>query len=673
MKLLGINIKDFLSMKDVTIEFPTGIVSVIGHNRDVYGASSNGSGKSSLFDAISWALFGKTLRPIGTDDVIRRGSEQAHVAVLVKINGREYSIERRRGKKTDLKIWAYDPEEEMTAATVQMTQVLVDNLIGVDFKTFLSIATFDLDVLRFARATDKEQKEILERLLDLDLYNRGLEKVRKEINEKEKSLQTINDNIGFIKNNLKQMETQKIDLHQKLKQQESLTAIHESSSASKIKNFKELIAAEESKITINDLDLKKPSPMVPSEDKTFAMNMLAGQMREKELQRRISDLQTKVFLKDKELLTVEARIGKPCGECHRPITQKELSAVMESIANDNIRMMEEEADVRTQLINQQVVTKNSTKLHDDYMASRKEFDKAIKDWNSIVVNARVGNENSRKLIHKYQSEISMIEAERVNMKANDEKWRVLLVDLENRITKANLELKDKEDQITLVTDGLGFLKFWEKGFGYQGIRSVLLDDVAATITKKANEYLKHLMGGSLWIDCHTQSTTKDGEKREKFEVQTFNSFGAGTYFGNSKGEQQRIDIALSLALHDIARQRSNKPLGFCIFDEVFERLDEVGCDSIVSLLHKERANMGTVFVVSHNPNISQRFPNCIEFVKKGGITSLAKDLSCEESKPELDTMNTTKSSAHSRETTPVRRRKSQETGTMTGKATSKSL
>lgn len=633
MRLLGINIKNFFSIEDVTIEFPQGIVSVVGSNRDVSGASSNGSGKSTLFDGISWALFGKTLRPIGTDDVMRRGTNQAHVAVLVEINGREYSIERFRGKKTGLKVWAYDPEEEMTQATVQMTQALVDQLLGVDFKTFLSVATFDLDVLRFARATDKEQKEILERLLDLDLYNKGLEKVRKEITEKERTLQSVNDNIGFIKSNLTQMQSQQVVLQKNLSDLERDTASKAKFASDIISELKTLITAEETKITINDLDLKKPSPTVPPEDKTFAMIMMSGQMREKELQRRISELQTKVYLKDKELTTVEARIGKPCGECHRPITQKELSAVMESIASDNIRMMEEESELRTQLVNQQVVTKNSTKLYDDYMASRKEFDKATKDWNSVIVNARVGNENSRKQIHKYQTEIAILEGEIHNMKTNDEKWRVLVADLEMRIVKANMELDEKQKSIEQANEGLAFLKFWEKGFGYQGIRSVLLDDVAATITKKANEYLKHLMGGSLWIDCHTQSTTKDGEKREKFEVQTFNSFGAGTYFGNSKGEQQRIDIALSLALHDIARQRSNKPLGFCIFDEVFERLDEVGCDSIVSLLHKERSNMGTVFVVSHNPNITQRFPNSIEFVKKGGITRLVtRESVCEESK-----------------------------------------
>ena len=146
-----------------------------------------------------------------------------------------------------------------------------------------------------------------------------------------------------------------------------------------------------------------------------------------------------------------------------------------------------------------------------------------------------------------------------------------------------------------------------------------------------------MMGGSLWIDCHTQSTNKDGEKRERFEVQTFNSFGAGTYYGNSKGEQQRIDIAISLALHDIARTRSNSPIGFTIFDEVFERLDEAGCDSIISLLHKERENFGTLFVVSHNPNLAIRFPKQLEFVKQGGITSLVKKAQniCEEPKPQL--------------------------------------
>ncbi len=181
MKLKSIVLSDFLSFADETIEFPTGLIAVVGRNADSPGAGSNGSGKSALFDAVSWALFGKTLREIGADDIIRQTAKSCEVALGFEIDGQEYFIQRTRGGKSLLTFFC--GKTELTQSTMALTQVKIDQTIGMDYGIFRAVATFSGDALRFAHATDKEQKEILEKLLGLDAYGTALTKVRTELNK----------------------------------------------------------------------------------------------------------------------------------------------------------------------------------------------------------------------------------------------------------------------------------------------------------------------------------------------------------------------------------------------------------------------------------------------------------------------------------------------------------
>jgi DNA repair exonuclease SbcCD ATPase subunit len=232
--------------------------------------------------------------------------------------------------------------------------------------------------------------------------------------------------------------------------------------------------------------------------------------------------------------------------------------------------------------------------------------------------------------------------------------------LESRINELEQSIKLHENSLTETEAKRqeaqyqsDILKFWEYGFGLRGIRSMLLDGVAEQLTEKANGYLKAMSGGGLWLEVLTQSHTKDGELRDKLEVRVFNNHGAGCYGGNSSGERQRIDIALALALHAMGLERAQQKFGFIIMYELFAHLDETGCENVIDLLRKERTNLGTVFVVSHNPLLSQRFDAGIMVEKRNGISTLVKPVevqSCVKSEPSSITRPAEKSS------TPRRRR-----------------
>lgn len=713
MNLKEIWIKDFMSMGEVEITFQDGIISVNGVNKDVIGASSNGSGKSVLFDAIVWALYGKTIRPIGSDDVIRRGMDTAIVTLFVEKATSTYCITRTRGAKANLEINISENNAEprdLTQGTPSITQGKLDEIIGMDYKTFLSVATFDLDALRFARATDKEQKEILERLLSLDIYNLALERTRKEMASKEKDLTGVTAGIGFLNQNIasytKELEGFRTSLANHLVSVDAETKLADIKIVSHEKAIVEcqkvIVKGNSDIITTQNMPVTTDTAAITVQQDKIANNEIAIaaiELEIKTLQQSLVkenivdpaiceklqdakliltklDMQLQAVRKnklayEKHIEHAEQRLGQPCKECSRPITEKELGGVLENYSTEVLKLMEEEAEIQSEYVNREIDYNNINEVYAseyqktvDAMEDKQFVNNKIAVYQknigmhrlemrsaengiSILRQAAQKEVNNKVLVIQqdvgcaqrnkslYEQQIIQVKHALELFKSRVSQFESSMADVQKRLDGNAAKLKEEDIKVNLASEEIVYLKYWEKAFSYQGIRAVLLDDVAAKLTEKANEYLKEMMGGTLWIDCHTQSTNKDGEKRERFEVQTFNSFGAGTYYGNSKGEQQRIDIALSLALHDIARTRSASPIGFTIFDEVFERLDEAGCDSIIRLLHKERSNFGTVFVVSHNPNLTIRFPKTLEFVKQNGITSLAKkEILCEELKPE---------------------------------------
>jgi DNA repair exonuclease SbcCD ATPase subunit len=671
MQLVDIHIKNFLSIKDAQIDFPKGIISVIGQNKDVAGSNSNGSGKSALFDAISWVLFGQTLRPIDKDSVVRRGTEEAQVELIFESDGMGYLINRKRGKDNALAFYSVPDSDlhkaiELTGSTLSITQDKINAVLGMDYKTFLAVATFDLDIMRFARATDKEQKEILERILNLEIYGKALEKVRKELGDKERTLELVNENKKFLNQQVNEckVEIGKLtiakDNHKKSieeKTAQTLTTIAEL----KEKNNdlgKEIVKAKAEQDSLQ-LMMSLPIPKSKVIDRYQSAKEYYNS-----LSYQISTLTTKKNTKELSIDNASARIGKPCKECGKEILEQDLSHLIESGAEEVLKLMDELETLQASL---KAAEETRNNLKAEYESEQNEQAKISENRsNAVSRHGVLGTLIRKHELAQSENEKSIIRLESSlrELQSSTETYETRINALSEKVQSLEKQIKDKDKEIVIITDNMAILKYWEKGFGYQGIRSVLLDDVCATITEKSNEYLKHLMGGTLWIECTTQATLKSGDKKERFDIKTFNQYGAGTYFGNSKGEQQRIDIALALALQNIAKNRNKNPLGFAIFDEVFERLDENGCDMLISLLHKERNNLGTIFVVTNNPNFSTRFGKTIEFIKQNGITQCINTNRASNLTPTVSQLPPSQS------VTPVQAMISPKTGRVKRKATS---
>jgi DNA repair exonuclease SbcCD ATPase subunit len=173
--LSKLSINNFLSVgPEVVVSLKDrGVIGVFGANKDTNAADSNGSGKSAIFsEAIAWVLYGQTLRGISSDDVVNLDKgNNCVVSLTIEEDISVYEIIRTR-KLTKTKkandTLVYLNGQNITRGTNQDTQILIDDIIGMDFNTFVQSVLLSYGTTPFSQMTDKEKNEVFENILELD-------------------------------------------------------------------------------------------------------------------------------------------------------------------------------------------------------------------------------------------------------------------------------------------------------------------------------------------------------------------------------------------------------------------------------------------------------------------------------------------------------------------------
>jgi len=139
-----------------------GAVSVRGENRDHGG--SNGAGKTALFEALHWGLYGTPLRKGKARDVIHVLADQCKVGVILEVDGQKVAIERMRGETASVLL--YVDGVNQSGSSMRTTQARIDKLV-MPSSVFQNTVMFGRSISRFMRATDEDRKVMVLGMLDL--------------------------------------------------------------------------------------------------------------------------------------------------------------------------------------------------------------------------------------------------------------------------------------------------------------------------------------------------------------------------------------------------------------------------------------------------------------------------------------------------------------------------
>ena len=294
IQIKSVSGKGFLTFKDTFIQdfekFGNCPVLIVGENKVDAKSLSNGSGKSSLIEALNFVFFGTTGRDLKyADEVINWDSDECSVSSIIQVGEEEYTIfrERKIGKATTLTI--YHGNEILPQADNKTKQAWLERLLGFSFTSWSCAVMFHQDFVAFPDLKPPQRAEILSEVADLDIYLEAAKLSSKKLN-------SINNRVNLLEHDiitrLQSLERLKIvDYNVKIEEFESdrqmrIVGLRKQQRTEKVKDedekknaqdelFVNGLKIEECTEKIKDLEHKKTLPIENPEIAKLGSEILA--------------------------------------------------------------------------------------------------------------------------------------------------------------------------------------------------------------------------------------------------------------------------------------------------------------------------------------------------------------------------------------------------------------
>jgi len=623
-----LTIKNFFSIDNITLPLDTNdLTLILGENRDGEGMDSNGSGKSSIVEAFVWGLYGTTIKGVKADEVINIvNNEPAEVTITFTDNGNNYVVTRRREfGKSDLLITCNDLI--LNRGTATRNQELLEEILGMDLDSFLNSVIFCHNYANvFTQGGDAQRKEILEKILGLEIFSHCYEEVKKEYDEINKQYAIINSNIlqlqskydliikdierinTTIEERKKEFENKKKEISYQIKEKEE-----EVEKYSKIlENLNSELDKVNNEIQQYDLESKKQSEQIKNKLKEANAKYAEFQSTKKIIQIKIEKLQNSI---DK---LADQYLGKPCPTCGKIIEEKDLTKVLASSTRDleielgkleETKKNVEELEIFLKQLEEEEKKYDFSQL-ETLLRKRGDLLKEIGNYKSL----HSASFNALSTLISHKNELNL-EDELQKLQEWKEEKEEELKENKNKLQQLLQEREDKEKRYKI-------LEFWKSGFSKSGIQSWIINSYINFLNQRINEYIEALGFTGMEVCFVPTTSQKKNMEIDKLNLEIIVDGNSMSYNSCSSGEKRRIDIAVLFAIQDLIRSRKSKEVNVFFYDEIFDTLDDNGCENLISLL-KEIHQDSTVFVISHNNGLKQYFDDTLLIVKDGGLSNLA--------------------------------------------------
>jgi len=559
--------KNFLSTGDQfsEIDFQKNATNLI--------VGTNGTGKSTVLDALTFSLFNKPFRKINKSQLVNATNEKdTQVEVEFDINGRQYLV-RRCMKPNLFEIEVDGQKMHKQADDRAMQKILEENILKVNYKSFTQIVILGSSAfVPFMQLSGSNRREVIEDLLDIRIFSAMnliiKEKIRKqkdEIRVLDLSRENVKDKLDMQKKFIEELENRgKANIQGK--QDKISTLLEEqdeyASNNSKLENDVEDLIKEQEKVTGANKKLKtlnkykgqlsQKVATITKEHKFFSENVTCPtctqNIEESFRLNRINDAQTKA----KELQTGYQELEK-------------------AIKNE-----EEREHLFTKL------SKEITKLNNGISQN----------------NTRISG--CQRQVRDLESEIQKLTTQLANRNTEDEKLKEFNQSLQN-IFK---ELADKKTDIMYHDFAYSLLKD-------DGVKTKIIKKYLPLINQQVNRYLQMM---DFYINFKL-----DEEFSETIESPIHENF---SYSSFSEGEKMRIDLALLFTWREVARVKNSVNTNLLIMDEVFDSsLDGMGTDEFLKIIRFVIKD-ANVFVISHKAELHDKFNSVIRFEKVKGFSRI---------------------------------------------------
>lgn len=650
MQIKSIKAKNFFSIGEepIFIDFTkySNIVLLKGKNYDAdkENPTSNGSGKSTISESLTYALYGKTIRNLSHADIINKKSKKG---LEVEICFDNYRVLRTR-KPDNLRLWKDDIE--LTLGGIPATQDLLNNIIKLEYTSFINVACFgqhnSYDFLSVPPAT---KRKIVENLLSLEKHIKFSEIAKEDY-------KNINGRIKEIKIQYESLLDNKSSYCVKLDQIISQENSWVSKKKEQLAECEKLIEIKQNQLSLTDagneaiqyenaqLNIKEKSQNIATyelhrEKCNSAIQLLyeklsTEQFQYGEVKNIIKNLDwendknnkiiNNILPQIKKLSTLQD--GAKCNSCMGTISRENYEGMLN---NYNLEIQ----DVQTTILStKNTITSEIQKLSeikykiDKISEKQSEIKNKIKQIDGILVKEKQGIKelmcikmpNVDQELQIIQEQVSSLKNKTFELKHElngGNPYKQIISTIQKELEDVSGKIKSLDYLMSELSVELSYYDFWIDGFSENGIRSIIINDIIPALNNRISYYLYYLVDDTIKIEF--DNNLNETISRNPYTDESF------VYHSLSGGEKKLIDFAISQSFAYITAISSGNMPNILYLDEVGEFVDEKGLNGIVKLINQISQDR-QVFITTHNPILLDLFNNCetLTIVKKDGFSRL---------------------------------------------------
>ena len=562
-----IKYKNFLSTGDKFTEIN------LNRTKSTLVVGQNGAGKSTMLDAISFALFGKPHRSINKNQLINSINQKACVVEIeFSVGSSDFRIVR--GIKPGIfEIWKNGTMINQSSHAKEYQKILEQNILKLNHKSFHQVVVLgSSSFIPFMQLAAGHRREVIEDLLDINVFSKMNQILRDKQSVLKDQLKDLSYNIDIVKN--------KIDTQQKY-----ITDIRTLTQENK-KEYESRIL--ESQNNIDQLQTENSQLSLGLEDDTRETEKKLSSLHDKRQSLLLGsqDKQTNITNLSKRIKFFEE--NESCPVCDQGLSDHHKSHVLETI----------EGERRTHKSSLRKIGEEGTGVEQ----SIKETGKLLESLRSKV--SKLGQNNIQisgfqKQIKEYQSYLDK------GVSADLESAQEDLADLSNQ--KNNL-LENKFE----LSENISYNTVMNEMLKDTGIKTKIIKQYLPVINKLVNQHLQVL---DFFVHFNLDESFQETIRSRHRDEFTYDSF--------SEGEKQRIDLALLFTWRQIAKMKNSVATNLLMLDETFDSsLDHEGVDNLLKILNT-LANDTNVFVISHKGEILDgKFDSKLEFKKEKNFSKM---------------------------------------------------
>ena len=536
---------------------------------------TNGSGKSTMLDALCFSLFGKPFRDINKPQLINSiNGKDCVVEVEFDVGNKSYKIVRAI-KPNKFEIYVNGELLNQDAAVRDYQEHLEKFILKLNYKSFTQIVILgSASFVPFMQLKPADRREIIEDLLDIQIFS--------AMNTVLKDKMTNNKDLMSSKKYDIDLNEQKLELHQlHINEQKQ-------NNDAKVKQYEDEIESNQSVVqTIHD--------------EIGRLTQTVSELSEQVVSK--SEIETKVKTFNKLESQIESNLSKfrkdirffdtndSCPTCRQAIALEFKEAELTSLTNKVEKCEHGLGELEQKLIVEQ-----------DKLNAIADIQKQIQANQVEIATKNTTITETNKYITKLQKEIKALNEKKESSVAEESQLTIL----NDTLATLRTDLKALIDEKTYYEVASNLLKD-------TGIKTKIIRQYLPIINKLVN---KHLATLDFFVNFNLDESFKETIKSRHRDEFSYASF--------SEGEKQRIDMALMLTWRAVAKLKNSANTNLLILDEVFDSsLDTNGTEYLMNILQMlENVNL---FVISHKGDILQdKFRSVIRFEKVKNFSRIVK-------------------------------------------------